>query len=145
MNIDTTTILYLLLGSNALLAAAVSIAVIRFRRRAERLEAFWSSPTGSALRDRSESQSQAADRRLLLVNMRLERQLASLEKRIRAIGALEPKPAPAAERRLPMDNALRMAQGGASAEELTRTCGLNIGEARLMTKLHGKAARAAVA
>jgi hypothetical protein len=34
---------------------------------------------------------------------------------------------------------MRMAKLGASIDDLTRNCGLNIGEAQLMQKLHGKA------
>ena len=43
---------------------------------------------------------------------------------------------------LPIENAVRMARHGASIDELVRNCGLNIGEARLMQKLHSKAAAA---
>jgi hypothetical protein len=52
-----------------------------------------------------------------------------------------PQPAPVAPvtKVVPLENALRMAKNGASIEDLTRNCGLNIGEARLMQKLHGKA------
>jgi len=35
-------------------------------------------------------------------------------------------------------HAIRLAQGGASAEELTRDCGLNRGEAELLVSLHGR-------
>jgi len=35
-------------------------------------------------------------------------------------------------------HAIRLAQGGASAEELARDCGLNRGEAELLVSLHGR-------
>ena len=47
------------------------------------------------------------------------------------------------ESRLPIENAVRMAKHGASIEELVRGCGLNIGEAQLMRKLHGQSRAAA--
>ena len=46
---------------------------------------------------------------------------------------------------LPIDNAIRMAKQGASVADLTRSCGLNLGEAELMKKLHGRNRRAAAA
>lgn len=42
-----------------------------------------------------------------------------------------------------MDHAARLARGGASVDELTRNCGLNIGEASLMRRLHGHIGREA--
>jgi len=42
-------------------------------------------------------------------------------------------------REFPMEHAARLAKGGASVDELTRNCGLNIGEARLIRRLHGQA------
>jgi len=47
------------------------------------------------------------------------------------------------ESRLPIENAVRMAKHGASIEDLMRSCGLNIGEAQLMRKLHGQTRAAA--
>jgi hypothetical protein len=42
-------------------------------------------------------------------------------------------------REFPMEHAARLAKSGASVDELTRNCGLNIGEARLVRRLHGQA------
>ncbi|MDH3747793.1 MAG: DUF2802 domain-containing protein [Gammaproteobacteria bacterium] len=134
MNILESYALYLLIVSNALLAAAAAIAVIRFRRQCLRLEHFWNSPTGAALADKASEQ----ERQQLLVNKRLDRRLSDVQKKLRTITATERNSSAPSERQLPIDNAIRMAKNGASVEELTRNCGLNIGEAQLMLKMHAK-------
>lgn len=134
MNILESYALYLLLASNAMLVAAAAIAVIRFRRQCLRLQHFWNSPTGAALADKSSEQ----ERQQLLVNMRLDRRLSDLQQKLQAIAAPDRGKSAPSERQLPIDNAIRMAKSGASVDELTRNCGLNIGEARLMQKMHAK-------
>lgn len=148
MNITDSYAFYLLLVSNALLLAAAGIAVVRFRQQCQRLEQFWNSPTGTAIAHTQPDDNHSSDetRKQLLNNLRLEKRLADLQKKVCAVSSKPLQPvriesAPV-ERPLPMDNALRMARHGASAEDLTRACGLNIGEARLMQKLHGQATAA---
>jgi len=135
MNILDNNALYLLLASNAMLVAAAAIAVIRFRRQCLRLQHFWNSPTGAAVADKSSEQ----ERQQLLVNMRLDRRLSDLQKKLQTISASDSGKSTPSERRLPIDNAIRMAKSGASVDELTRNCGLNIGEAQLMRRMHAKA------
>lgn len=139
MTIDYSMTLYLLLFANAALASAAVIAILRFQKRSERLEKFWSSPTGAAIADQ---QSTDIDRSLALSTLRLERRLVQLQATLDGLAASpgdsEPQPPPAQQ--LPIENAIRMARSGASVEDLSRSCGLNIGEARLLKKMHGAAA-----
>jgi hypothetical protein len=135
--------LYLLLASNAALLAIACVALIRFERRWRRIEAFWYSPTGTAI-----SESGDADvREQMKATQRLEQRLGELQRTVKVLEMKTPKQQPPAERNqaigLPIENAVRMARMGASVEELTRNCGLNIGEAQLMKKLHAKTAMAA--
>ncbi|MDX1515687.1 MAG: DUF2802 domain-containing protein [Woeseiaceae bacterium] len=130
-----STSLYLLFALNALLLALVNFSVGRVRRQCQRLEKFWNSPTGQAMADDND----ARRHRQLLVNLRLEKQLAELQSRLDALATSEQPAVAAAERPLPIDNAIRMAQNGASAKELTARCGLSSAEAQLMTRLHGNA------
>jgi len=137
MNLYDSISIYLLLFANAVLLSAASIAIVRFRKQCERLESFWNSPTGAAIADQKSDQ----DRMQFLSTMRLERRLAQLQGKVDSLVTAPEKSAPPpATRQLPIENAIRMAKGGASVDELTRTCGLNIGEARLLQKMHGAAA-----
>ncbi len=135
--------LYLLLTSNAVLVAIACLAVIRFERRWKRIEDFWDSPTGTALSESGDDEV----REQMKATRRLEQRLGELQRTVKIMDMKEPKQRPPAERNLPIglpiENAVRMARSGASIEDLTRNCGLNIGEARLMQKLHGKAPIAA--
>lgn len=138
MNIDESITIYLLLISNAALLSAAAIAIVRFRKQCERLERFWNSPTGAAIAD----QPSDLDRALALNTLRLERRLVQLQDKVDslAISPEKSEPSPPQPHHLPIDNAIRMAKGGASVEDLSRTCGLNIGEARLLKTMHGAAA-----
>lgn len=136
MNIPDDQLLQLLLLANAVLLAAAAIAVGRFCSRFERMTRFWQSPTGAAIADKASQQ----ERHQLLVNLRLEKQLCGLQDKIDALADAE-QSANLRPQQLPIDNAIRMAKNGASIDELTRTCGLNIGEARLMQKLHRETAQ----
>ncbi len=141
----TTTTLSLLLISNAAMLAAAALAIVRLQQQYRRFEAFWNSPTGSALLQSTASDfmaSPAAD-----VDPMLEQRLADMQRAIHSLAERHQEtPAPPAptrdnapvELKLPIENAVRMAQRGASVDDLTRNCGLNIGEAQLMRKLHGK-------
>ena len=129
--------IYLLLGSNAIMLALACLSFARFDNRCKQLEEFWASPTGTALTDKEDSDSSEHKR----IAERLEKRIAELHHALKAIEIGRAKPeAPPVERSLPIENAVRMARLGASIDDLTRNCGLNIGEARLMQKLHGQAA-----
>jgi len=137
MNIAELYVYEILLLSNAILLAAAVVAVQRFRRQCDRLERFWNSPTGTAIADRKADK----DRLQLVTTMRLEKHVAELHEKVAKLAATPARQsAPAVVRQLPIENAVRLAKTGASAEDLTRTCGLNIGEARLLAKMHGSAA-----
>lgn len=131
--------LYVLLASNATLLAIAAVAVIRFEQRWQRLESFWDSPTGAALDDASEDELHEQ----LMATTRLEQRLGELQRTVKLLDMKAPEERPPVERNLPIENAVRMARSGASVEDLTRNCGLNVGEAQLMKKLHGKAPLAA--
>jgi hypothetical protein len=130
---------YLLLLANLLLVCAVGLALVRFLRRCDELERFWESPTGMALTDDKEGDEQ------LRISQRLEQRVGELQRVVKILAVRDSEPAepfvkPSENGRvLPIENALRMTRKGASIEDLTRSCGLNIGEAKLMRKLHGKA------
>lgn len=135
MTISDTTTLYLLLIANAALAGAAGIAIVRFQKQCKRFEQFWTSPTGAALANRQSVDDQPRPQ----AHRHLERRVAELQSVVRTLAKKEqavPKP-PAGS--LPIENAVRMARHGATIDDLVRSCGLNIGEAQLMQKLHGKA------
>ncbi len=136
MNVFDADIAYLVIIANAVLLAAAALAVLRFTRQSRALLDFWQSPTGAAV---SEESNPAEHMQKLL------RSVQTLEARVRElqeqVGEVAERPEPETRgnvRPLPIDNAARLARTGASVEELTRTCGLNIGEARLLQQLHAK-------
>ena len=139
MNTINPLILYLLLVSNALLAGAACLAIMRFQRFFRHLQQFWHTPVGSSLINQQEEEI----RRSLRTTQRLDKQVNDMQRAIKTLAARDSGKRSAAERALPIDNAVRMIKHGASVEDLTRTCGLNIGEARLLQKLHGQAPAAA--
>jgi len=127
--------------ANALLLAIACYSIVRFERRCKQIESFWASPTGSAL---SEAKDTDIDTQLQLkTTQRLERRIGELQRTVKIMQLQAPKPPPAAVHNLPIENAVRMARLGASVSELTKSCGLNTGEAQLLRKLHGKAQKAA--
>lgn len=126
--------LYLLLVSNAMLLMIAAVVIIGFERRWRRIEEFWDSPTGAALSDASDDEI----REQMQATQRLERRLAELQRAVKIIDMKEPEERPPVERSVPIENAVRMARLGATVEDLTRNCGLNVGEARLMKTLHGR-------
>lgn len=129
-----TYFLYVLIASNAILLAIACLAVVRFERRWKRIEQFWDSPTGSALGDSCDEEVHAQ----VEATKRLEKRLGELQRTVKIMDMKAPQQSPPVERNLPIENAVRMARSGASVEDLTRNCGLNFGEARLMQKLHGR-------
>ena len=130
--------LVLLLTANALLLAVATVVLSRFDRRVKRIEEFWDSPTGTALADDSDAEVHAQ----MLATQRLERRVGELQRVVKLMEIRTPEKQAPVEMNVPLENAVRMARHGASVEDLTRNCGLNIGEARLMQKLHGKAQQA---
>jgi len=131
----TFELIYVLLASNVLIFGAVSVFLVKFDRRYRRLERFRESPTGAAMAETGELQI----REQMKATERLEKRMGELQRTVKVMDIKKHSPRPAVERNLPIENAIRMARLGASIEELSRSCGLNIGEARLMQKLHGKA------
>lgn len=135
----------MLMIANGLLLCIACYAIVRFERRCKEIEEFWASPTGTAVAEANNDQSTEQMR----ITQRLEQRVGELQRTVKVMELnRDEQPAPKAEpkpveRNLPIENAQRMAKLGASIEDLTRSCGLNIGEARLMQKLHGKANRAA--
>ena len=142
----------ILLLCNALLLAIALLLIVRFRRDARAFMSFWYSPVGASLAGAQEglpaSESAGPDsgerRRLADTTTRLEQQLLMLRRdmhRQTALSVPGAESAPSGGQSLPIENAVRMARHGASVEELTRSCGLSLGEASLMLKLHGKSRR----
>lgn len=137
----------MLMIANGLLLCIACYAIVRFERRCKQIEAFWASPTGTAVAEAGSDQTHEQMR----ITQRLEQRVGELQRTVKVMemnrdgdsGPVTPPEPKAVERSLPIENAQRMAKLGASIEDLTRSCGLNIGEARLMQKLHGKASKAA--
>ena len=138
MNFSETTALYMLIIANAVLLATVAIAVVRIQRQMRRFERFWNSPTGALLANREPVREQPRPQ----ANRHLERRVTELQSIVKTLAKREQPAVKPVDGSLPIENAVRMARHGASIDELVRNCGLNIGEARLMQKLHSKAAAA---
>ena len=135
---------YLLLGSTAIMLALACLSFARFENRCREIEEFWKSPTGTALQDGKDGEPRESSEQTQIA-IRLEARISELHRALQLIDINKSKPdAPPVERSLPIENAVRMARLGASIDDLTKNCGLNIGEARLMQKLHGQAAASAV-
>ncbi len=139
MIISESYYIYLMMLANAGLLAIVSITLLRVERRSKRIEEFRHSPTGTSLAEAGDVER----REQLRATRRLEQKLDELQKAVIAMQKTVPDERASLERNLPIENAVRMARHGASIDDLTRSCGLNIGEARLMQKLHGQAGTAA--
>lgn len=135
MNFSDTTVLYMLIIANAVLLAVAAIAVLRMQRQMRRFEQFWSSPTGASLANREPVREQPRPQ----ANRHLERRVTELQTVVRTLASREQPVLKPIDGNLPIENAVRMARHGASIDDLVRSCGLNIGEARLMQKLHSKA------
>lgn len=127
--------LYLLLVANAVLLTIGLVVVFRFERRWRRIECLWDSTSGAALDEASDLETSEQ----ILATRRLEQRLAELQRTVKLMDRRAPEEPQPPERSLPIENAVRMARLGASVEDLTRSCGLNVGEAHLMKKLHGRA------
>ncbi len=134
MDISTTFTTNLLLIANAAMLAAAAIAIIRFRQQARRFEKFWESPVGAAMAETEalNAQNNSAP------DPELSRKVSELQSVVWKLAQKAPVAEQAPKKQLPIENAVRMAKHGASIGELMRSCGLTIGEAQLMRKLHGK-------
>jgi len=128
--IDTSYSLYALLFANAALLAAAALAVLRFQRMLRESRAFWESPTGAAIQTENPAQ---IDQGKLLAH-----EISVLQKTVAKLCQRQQARVDAPAGQVPLEHAVRMARRGASVEDLTRSCGLNIGEARLMHTLHGR-------
>jgi len=129
---------YLLIVSNAIMLALACFCFTRFDKRCRQIEAFWISPTGTAISNDNDGDSQEQMR----LTQNLEQRVGELQKTVTVMAVKKPDSTPTPstpiERNLPIENAVRMARLGASIDDLAKSCGLNIGEARLVQKLHGK-------
>lgn len=132
--------IYLLIVSNAVMLALACFCFTRFDRRCRQIEKFWDSPTGTAISDDSDSPDDSHEQ--MRMTQRLEKRVGELQRTVKVMEIEKSKPTPPPskpiERHLPIENAVRMARMGASVDDLSKSCGLNIGEAQLMQKLHGK-------
>lgn len=140
LHLDQGLYIYMLLAANTLVLTGGLLLVLRLRQLCKLHEKSLQCPPGIAL---SEPDEPAADKeqKQLLVLMRMEKQLSTLRAEVRAQASARGEVSKV-ERALPLDNAVRMARNGASVDDLTRSCGLNIGEAQLIRKMHGSAANA---
>lgn len=126
---------YFLHTSNIVLLAMMFLSLFRFERRCKAIEKFWDSPTGSFVTDKD---IRKLDAQLKLIQQ-LEKRVGELQRTVQMSEINDPPERSPSLSTVPIENALRMTKLGASIDDLTRNCGLNIGEARLMKKLHGKA------
>ncbi|MGH8195688.1 MAG: DUF2802 domain-containing protein [Woeseiaceae bacterium] len=128
MNLDYLVSINILLLSNALLAAAAALAVLRCQRLLRRPANFHtqaaSAPAASVPDD---PQSEAVNQRILTLQ-KIADELLQKEKVLRQHEDSES----------PYESAVRMVKSGADADALTRTCGLNKGAAQLMVRLHAR-------
>ncbi len=138
MDIANSTTFSLLLLANASLVAACSIALNRFCRQARRFEKFWDSPTGLAIAETQSLQAAMISQAPAGADPCLGERVAELQAVVRTLVKKSQPGRDTFEASLPIENAVRMARSGASIDDLIRNCGLNIGEAQLMRKLHGK-------
>lgn len=118
--------LYLLLLANAALIVAGVFSVMRVERALAESAEFWKSPTGSALRN---------DNGIPDVE-RVCAAVAVLQRSVDELREQAPASEPITDR--PVAHAVQMAQRGASVTDITASCGLNIGEAELLHRLHGR-------
>jgi hypothetical protein len=138
--INETFILFLLLTANLLLLLVVFAALQRIDARCRRLEEF----KLTVLEEPETAPATTDSSAYVDILRRLEQRFARVQRSVESAAADTVAESRPLAHSLPIENAVRMAKQGASIEDLTRSCGLNIGEARLMQKLHGRAQIAAV-
>ncbi len=126
MNIDNTLSFYLLLACNGILAAAASVAILRFQKIMRNQKAYWNSPTGMAALAQTDNDALLDE---------FERRFSGLLDGAGKNSADE-KPDATSHKVIPFENAVRMARHGATLDDLSRTCGLSETEARLLMRVH---------
>lgn len=137
METFSTYLLYGLLIANVAILFAASKALFRFQCLIRRNRSFWEGTTSA------NPQTKVIPDAVL--SGFLERRLAMLQERVEEL-ARRPVSTPATQPgELPFEHAARMAKFGATAEELTRTCGLNEAEAKLICRVHARRERASSA
>lgn len=137
--INANFVLPFLLAANVLFLLVVITALHRIDGRCRRLEEFKLSVLA-----KPEGNPRVIDHTAhLAVLKKLEQRFASVQQSVESASAGAAAESRQVTPNLPIENAVRMAKQGASIDDLTRNCGLNIGEARLMQKLHGRAQLAA--
>ena len=120
-----------LILSNAALIVGASIALLRFQRMIRKNREFRDSPTGATVQTGADADAVLAgflERRLAMIHDRLDELSERVDQDIGTPPPAEPL----------FSHAVRMAQNGASASDLVKTCALNEAEARLMCRLHGR-------
>lgn len=131
MNIDLYYLsTFALPVANVCLLAAAVIAILRVQRVIRGKQIYAKLAAGNAI----EAEIAAITEHCELVSIRLGEMQDEIEK----LNDLERLLVEPVSRELPMEHAARLAKDGASIDELTRNCGLNIGEARLVRRLHGR-------
>jgi hypothetical protein len=135
MMINQTYLLFGLLATNAFFLVIVIAALLRSTSRAARLETtMLKLAQTTAAAEHVHAQFARQEKLLRWIAART----LSLSKDFKALQAKDSERRAQIERHMPIEHAVRMARHGASVDDLTRNCGLNIGEARLMQKLHGQ-------
>jgi hypothetical protein len=117
--------------ANVCLLAAAILAVARLQRVLAGKAIYSRLAAGDAI----EAQIADIDEHCRIVSERL----GEIQDQIERFSHLERLLIGPVSREFPMEQAARLAKSGASVDELTRNCGLNIGEARLIRRLHGQA------
>lgn len=138
---DQGLYIYVLLAANTLVLTGSLLLVLRLRRLCKDHERLLDCPPAVALAEPDDGASARVQKQMTAL-LRVEKQLLTLRAELAAHATTQSE-ITSNERVLPLDNAVRMARNGASIDELTRSCGLNIGEAQLIRKLHGTTANAA--
>ncbi len=126
--INVSLPLYLLILANAAIVVAATFAVLRVEKALSESNGFWGSPSGAAV---SSGYADVDDRERLVHEIQaLQQSVEVLQKGAepREVGRVVD---------MSFGRAVRMAKGGASVDELTETCGLSLGEAQLLHRLHG--------
>lgn len=137
---DQGLYIYVLLAANTLVLTGGLLLLLRLRRLCKLHEKSLDYPPAIALAENAAPEDDGGKKQMLAL-MRVEKQLLTLRAELAAHAGARNAIA-TSERALPLDNAVRMARNGASVDDLTRSCGLNIGEAQLIRKMHGSAANA---
>lgn len=133
MIIDDPTIYYAVLAGKAFVLILGTIVLLGMWRQTRRVEQYLAELSRAPAR---EEQPDSAKQQLI-ASLRLDKRISELQQQISALSATESRSVDPVSRPLPIENATRMARSGASVEELTRSCGLSVGEAELLKKLHG--------